>query len=311
VIRERERARGGSGSGVVAFTPASIANLAAWYDASDGATVIASGGAVVTGSIATTVLTVTAVTSGTLFVGQVITGTGVTAGTVITSLGTGAGGTGTYNLNISQTVVSTTITGFGLVSQWNDKSSNGYNITQGTSAQQPATGTTINSLGALRFDGTADRMFGPAGIYGFTNTAGYTIYVVGQKTATSDDGTIFRFSGGGGTCFIRTDFNDTTQNSATGGPENNFGYSTDTNKHVYYLAKNNTTGYSYRDATTGATMTAAAFTATNFTIGAFDAGGGGVYNQMMYGEIIMVGRYIAYGSAEDLQIRSYLTRWGA
>ncbi|MES2783013.1 MAG: hypothetical protein V4657_09470 [Pseudomonadota bacterium] len=67
-------------------------------------------GAVVTGSIATTTLTVTAVTSGTLSVGQVITGTNVLPGTMIKAFGTGTGGTGTYTVTVSQTVASTTIT---------------------------------------------------------------------------------------------------------------------------------------------------------------------------------------------------------
>lgn len=70
-----------------------------------------SSNAVVTGSIATTTLTVTAVTSGRLRVGQTISGTSVTAGTTITALGTGRGGTGTYTVSASQTVSSTTITG--------------------------------------------------------------------------------------------------------------------------------------------------------------------------------------------------------
>jgi hypothetical protein len=64
----------------------------------------------VTGSISTTVLTVSAVTSGALYVGAVLSGTGVTSGTTIASLGTGTGGTGTYNVSISQTAASTTIT---------------------------------------------------------------------------------------------------------------------------------------------------------------------------------------------------------
>lgn len=66
--------------------------------------------AVFTGSIATTTLTVTAVTSGVIQVGQPISGTGVTAGTIITALGTGTGGAGTYTVGTSQTVASTTIT---------------------------------------------------------------------------------------------------------------------------------------------------------------------------------------------------------
>jgi hypothetical protein len=68
-------------------------------------------GAQVTGSISTTTLTVTAVTSGTLYVGQTIQGTGVTALTIITALGTGTGGAGTYTVSTSQTVTSTTLYG--------------------------------------------------------------------------------------------------------------------------------------------------------------------------------------------------------
>lgn len=56
-----------------------------------------------TASIAVTtgVMTVTVAGTGNLAVGMVITGTGVPAGTFITSLGTGTGGTGTYNTNLS------------------------------------------------------------------------------------------------------------------------------------------------------------------------------------------------------------------
>jgi hypothetical protein len=58
-----------------------------------------------------TVMTVSAVTSGTIYLGMEITGTGVTAGTRITAFGTGTGGAGTYTVSASQEVTSTTITG--------------------------------------------------------------------------------------------------------------------------------------------------------------------------------------------------------
>jgi len=61
-------------------------------------------GAVVTATIAGTVMTVSAVTSGSLHVGQTVQGAGVTLGTIITALGTGTGGTGTYTLSTSSTV---------------------------------------------------------------------------------------------------------------------------------------------------------------------------------------------------------------
>jgi len=65
--------------------------------------------AIVTASISGTTMTVTAVTSGTLKIGQTIEGTGVTDGTIIKAFGTGSGGAGTYTVSASQTVSSTTI----------------------------------------------------------------------------------------------------------------------------------------------------------------------------------------------------------
>ena len=63
-----------------------------------------------TASISGTTMTVTAVASGALSVGQVFTGTGVTAGTSITAFVSGTGNTGTYTVSASQTVASTTMT---------------------------------------------------------------------------------------------------------------------------------------------------------------------------------------------------------
>lgn len=49
-----------------------------------------------------TTLDVTNYTSGAIYIGQVISGTGISAGTTITEFGTGTGGTGTYTVSISQ-----------------------------------------------------------------------------------------------------------------------------------------------------------------------------------------------------------------
>lgn len=57
-----------------------------------------------TGAINGTTLTVSALSSGYLDVGNQVIGTGVSAGTVITAFGTGTGGVGTYTVNKSQTV---------------------------------------------------------------------------------------------------------------------------------------------------------------------------------------------------------------
>jgi hypothetical protein len=73
-------------------------------------------GASFTGSISGNILTVTGINSGAVAQGQTLSGTGITAGTKITAMITGAGGNvneqGTYKLNISQTVASTTITAY-------------------------------------------------------------------------------------------------------------------------------------------------------------------------------------------------------
>ena len=61
-----------------------------------------------TASISTTTMTVTAVSSGTIEVGQYIS-SGAAAGTYITAFGTGTGGVGTYTVSTSQTVSSTTM----------------------------------------------------------------------------------------------------------------------------------------------------------------------------------------------------------
>ncbi len=65
--------------------------------------------AVVTGDITGTTLDVTAVSSGTLQIGQTLEGANVTDGTIITAFGTGTGGTGTYTVSPSQTAASATI----------------------------------------------------------------------------------------------------------------------------------------------------------------------------------------------------------
>jgi hypothetical protein len=63
-----------------------------------------SGSGSFTGYISGTTLTISAVGSGTLQVGQIITGTNISTGTTITALGSGSGGIGTYTVSISQTV---------------------------------------------------------------------------------------------------------------------------------------------------------------------------------------------------------------
>jgi hypothetical protein len=96
-----------------------IVGYAYTKDATNGQAIVGgapSQGASVTGSIAGTVLTVTAVGSGALTPGMTISGSGITAGTKIVKALTqtgAAGGVGTYQVSASQTAASTTVTGTG------------------------------------------------------------------------------------------------------------------------------------------------------------------------------------------------------
>ena len=62
--------------------------------------------AIFTGSISGTTLTVTNVSNGIIGVGQSLFGLGISSETIITALGSGSGGTGTYTINNSQTIAS-------------------------------------------------------------------------------------------------------------------------------------------------------------------------------------------------------------
>jgi len=80
------------------------------YTENAASTGLETGLGIVTGSVAGTTLTVTAVSSGTLSVGQHVYGTGIANGSTITALGTGIGGIGTYTLSNSSTTGAITIT---------------------------------------------------------------------------------------------------------------------------------------------------------------------------------------------------------
>lgn len=111
--------------------------------------------AIVTGSIAATTLTVTAVASGTLAVGDTIGGTGVTAGTTITGLGTGTGGAGTYTVSASQTVASTTITA-------TDPNGNRFNLTFDEANDRMLLSFATTAAGAPSFDSAMQLVGGPS-----------------------------------------------------------------------------------------------------------------------------------------------------
>ncbi len=91
-------------------------------------------------------LTVSAVATGGLYVGQTIAGSGVTSGTKISALGTGTGNTGTYAVDTSQTVGSESMTGNGGMLNVSAVSSGSLGVGDVLSGSGVTTGNAIVAL---------------------------------------------------------------------------------------------------------------------------------------------------------------------
>lgn len=154
--------------------------------------------AIVTATIATTTMTVSAVTSGTLAVGMVLSGSGVTAKTTITALGTGIGGTGTYTVSISQTVGSPiTVTGCAPITNttyWaRADSTNRWRMHDSSISTQTSATTTLANVYTV--DGLADMLL--------LNNVSCTSATVTVSTVA--DGTIYTETISGVSCSGITD----------------------------------------------------------------------------------------------------------
>ena len=141
-----------------------------------------------TGSISTTTLTVTAVASGSIHVGQLLTGTGVANGTTITAYGNNTfGGVGTYTVSFSQTTASTSITGVGttagggriiqLITPQGNKFSAASRQTVYVTAQTAPTTQTVNTV-AVPVNAALNMINGnvEAADATYVNSAGTVVY---------------------------------------------------------------------------------------------------------------------------------------
>ena len=158
-----------------------------------------------TGSISGTTLTVTAVKNGLITVGQSLFGPGITAETVITALGSGSGGVGTYTINNSQTISSENMnSASNAASMTASMSGTTLTVTAITGTIQPgqtiqgagvAANTIVTALGStvvlsesIATAGTNyavnDTVTVLGGIYGVT-PATYTVTAIGGSGAVS------------------------------------------------------------------------------------------------------------------------------
>lgn len=121
-----------------------------------------------TGSIAATVMTVSAVEYGEIKVGASVFGVGVAAGTYITALGTGAGGIGTYTVSASQTITSQTMASGAVVATQNAEAvvQLDFHAADGTSGDLSQTVSTLmrDAYGVKQFEDQSPN-YGVAPLY--------------------------------------------------------------------------------------------------------------------------------------------------
>lgn len=136
-------------------------------------------------------MTVSAITLGSLQVGQLVTGAGVAGGTYIASLGTGKGGTGTYHLTsvnsqtVSSEVMSATalptpaFSGAGYITPGTSPTTDTLHITTATSGEI-VVGQQVFGTGILPNTVVTGYSGGSVG-----GTGAYTLNTIGQTVASS------------------------------------------------------------------------------------------------------------------------------
>lgn len=153
-----------------------------------------------TASISDATMTVTAIASGTLAVGQVISGVGVTQYTIITAQLTGtAGSTGTYTVSIGQTVASVSMNAtLSLTSVTSTTSSVVVPFITGYDGGSPLTSVTANVYNGSTLVGTASGLSSPLTVPSLPNNTVYTIALVAtnaQGDSSPSSGPYFRSPG--------------------------------------------------------------------------------------------------------------------
>jgi Phage stabilisation protein len=156
--------------------------------------------AVFTGSISGTTLTVASMSIGSLTAGQSLFGVGVSDETIITALGTGTGGVGTYTINNSQTVAVESMNSAAVgakVTANQGSTISGVAIT-GTAGQFSCTAVTEIPLAIgqqVKISGTYG---GTGSISGYTNPTTYYIIATNKSTTFTLSATL------GGTAITTT-----------------------------------------------------------------------------------------------------------
>lgn len=231
-----------------------------------------------------------------------------------------------YTLWLDATDATTITSSGGDVSQWNDKSGNARNFTQGTGANQPKTGTrTINSKNVIDFDGSTDFMSCPSSTSLFNylhNTTGGTVFFVGLIDTTSSAVTLRNTTGSSADIGMYADLNGgndfafIVNGSPGAGPATSSGNISITTSTAFYLsykfdANNGTAANRILISKNGASFlgnNSATFTPSGSNATLDMRISGGAYNGVI-GEVIFYSGILSSGDITLVQ--SYLAaKWG-
>jgi hypothetical protein len=196
----------------------------------------------------------------------------------------------------------------GTVSQWDDKSGNGNDVSQDTEIKQPATGSnTIGGLNVLLFDGSNDIMTNSSFAM---STANMSVFLVRRQVSetgsrtwnigknTDEQGAIREGSNGSGTRFYGYRWPENQGVSLTG----------DLLSHVTCYVKTGTAlQEAYIDGTLEGnnTATLTTFTSEQMSIGAF----GSIEANVEFAEMVVVSS--ALSTADHQKMEGYLAwKWG-
>jgi Secretion system C-terminal sorting domain len=143
----------------------------------------------------------TAYTTGASFNGSVLTFTGVTFNTgdyFTLALPNVPGPGGVVNNLQLWLKANQGVTGVATASQWNDQSGNGFNVSQGTTANQPAIQTSrVNFNPALLFNGSTSTLSLTGGFLGAFTYTNANVFVISRVNGISSSAVFYETNSGG------------------------------------------------------------------------------------------------------------------